>query len=158
MVGVLSGMWNLSSGPGIKPSPPAVAMWNLNHWTTTEVPLMPVFNVIFVAPIFHDYNWVVPKHYFCHQEPGFHFTCSWLISNKTGITVSLKGLITQLPQSTSPLPFNFPFFCLLLWVFHKLKRIHKGSTFLRLLLPMTKTKHLYGLSKGIIFKNKRKNR
>ena len=32
----------LVSGPGMEPMPPAVEVWNLNHWTTREVPGMPV--------------------------------------------------------------------------------------------------------------------
>ena len=42
-------MWDLVPRPGIKPGPPALGAWSLNHWTTREVPpfvslneLMPV--------------------------------------------------------------------------------------------------------------------
>ena len=31
-------MWDLVPWPGIKPRPPALGVWNLNHWTTREVP------------------------------------------------------------------------------------------------------------------------
>ena len=31
-------MWDLSSPPVLKPLPPAVEAWSLNHWTAREVP------------------------------------------------------------------------------------------------------------------------
>ena len=30
--------------PGIKPAPPALEVWSLNHWTTREVPAY-IFNI-----------------------------------------------------------------------------------------------------------------
>ena len=32
------GMWDLSFPTRIKPVPPAVGAWSLNHWTTRELP------------------------------------------------------------------------------------------------------------------------
>ena len=32
------GLWGLSSAPGIKPVPPALEAWSLNHRTAREVP------------------------------------------------------------------------------------------------------------------------
>ena len=34
----------LGPQPGIKPTPPALEAWNLNHWTTREVPVF-IFNI-----------------------------------------------------------------------------------------------------------------
>ena len=31
--------------PGIKPTPPALKAWSLDHWTTREVPTLDIFNV-----------------------------------------------------------------------------------------------------------------
>ena len=31
------GMWDLVSGPGIEPGPPALGVQSLNHWTTKEI-------------------------------------------------------------------------------------------------------------------------
>ena len=36
----------LVSQPGIKPMPPAVEAWSLNHWTTREAPQIRVFRLI----------------------------------------------------------------------------------------------------------------
>ena len=33
----------LAPHPGIKPTPPALEAWHLNHWTTKEVPFPPSF-------------------------------------------------------------------------------------------------------------------
>ena len=35
----LAACWILVPWPGIKPAPPAVKAWSLNHWTTRELPL-----------------------------------------------------------------------------------------------------------------------
>ena len=32
------GMWDFVSRPGMEPMPPALEAWNLNHWTTREIP------------------------------------------------------------------------------------------------------------------------
>ena len=32
------GMWDFVSRPGMEPVPPALEAWNLNHWTTREIP------------------------------------------------------------------------------------------------------------------------
>ena len=34
---VPQGLWYLTSQPGIKPMPPVLEVWSLNHWTTREV-------------------------------------------------------------------------------------------------------------------------
>ena len=34
---LIFGMWDLVLWPGIKPSPPALGAWSLNHWKTREV-------------------------------------------------------------------------------------------------------------------------
>ena len=31
-------MWDFVSRPGMEPVPPALEAWNLNHWTTREIP------------------------------------------------------------------------------------------------------------------------
>ena len=33
--------------PGIKPAPPAVEAWTLNHWTAREVPIQIKLNQLF---------------------------------------------------------------------------------------------------------------
>ena len=33
------GLWDLVPWPGIKPMPPALDVWSLNHWTAREIPL-----------------------------------------------------------------------------------------------------------------------
>ena len=33
------GMWDLSSCPGVEPTPPGVKVRSLNHWTTMEIPV-----------------------------------------------------------------------------------------------------------------------
>ena len=38
--------------PGIKPVPPAVEAWSLNHWTTREVPIMKFFFLIIFIYLF----------------------------------------------------------------------------------------------------------
>ena len=45
--------------PGIKPTPPAVEEWSLNHWTTREVPR--VFHLCIFIPLLsiENYKWGV---------------------------------------------------------------------------------------------------
>ena len=42
-------MWDLSFQPQVKPTPLAVEVWSLNHWTTQEVPEMTIFEPRVVA-------------------------------------------------------------------------------------------------------------
>ena len=42
---VLHSMLDLVPRPGIKPTPPALEVWNLNHWTTREVPIILFFTL-----------------------------------------------------------------------------------------------------------------
>ena len=45
--GLSWGMWDLVPQPGIKPGPPALGAQSLSHWTTTEVPDIRQFLIIF---------------------------------------------------------------------------------------------------------------
>ena len=49
----------LALQPGIKPTPPAVEEWSLNHWTTREVPR--VFHLCIFIPLLstENYKWGV---------------------------------------------------------------------------------------------------
>ena len=39
-LGLSCGMWDLASGPGIKPALPPLEPWSLSHWTTRELPIL----------------------------------------------------------------------------------------------------------------------
>ena len=39
------GVWDLVPPPGMEPKPPAVEVQHLNHWTSREVPPLPVMNI-----------------------------------------------------------------------------------------------------------------
>lgn len=49
----------LLSQPGIKPTPPVLAAWSLNHWTTCEVPRLKPFNAA-VSKLNSDWNLLCP--------------------------------------------------------------------------------------------------
>ena len=42
-------MWDLVLRPGIEPRPPALGAWSLNHWATSEVPMVLFYLVVVVA-------------------------------------------------------------------------------------------------------------
>ena len=42
------GMWNRSCWPGIRPTPPCIERWSLNHWTAREVPKMNIWKAWFL--------------------------------------------------------------------------------------------------------------
>ena len=49
--------------PGIEPVPPTVEVWNINHWTTREVPKM------FFKMSFAHANWVLHKNQWNNWNP-----------------------------------------------------------------------------------------
>ena len=40
--GLSCSMRDLRPQPGIEPGPPALGAWSLSHWTTREVPFLPL--------------------------------------------------------------------------------------------------------------------
>ena len=55
MLGLGCSMWDLAPRPGIEPGPPALGAQSSSHWTTREVPELPIFFkrkiVAFIAQI-----------------------------------------------------------------------------------------------------------
>ena len=47
------GMWYLVPWPGIKPGPPTLRVWSLNHWTTREVPNLSCFKSLRFSDIWY---------------------------------------------------------------------------------------------------------
>ena len=55
-LGLVCGMWDLASWPGIEFIPPALGVLSLNHWSTREYLLL-IFNSILIAVLVSQQNW-----------------------------------------------------------------------------------------------------
>ena len=101
----LQGIWDLSSQEGIESMPPALEAWNLNHWTTREVPRS-FFKNLFFNTIFKGYT------------PFIVITKYWLHSAYCTLAFSLSYLYVPLPypHAGSPPLITTSLFSVYLWV------------------------------------------
>ena len=48
-------MWNLDPWPGVEPGPPALGVWQLGHWTTRDVPIVPTSDFFLFCVMIRPY-------------------------------------------------------------------------------------------------------